>query len=198
MRRRTLLKSLATAPAAAALHAQTPGRTVPPNQTSASVTEDPKLQVVVPDAAAEPVIRFFTAEQFAALAHLADILEPAANQIPGARVARAPEFLDFLLSRSPALRQTLYRNGLDLLNQAAMSRYKQPFAALDAPQSAAILEPLRRPWTHEESADPLERFLRAAKDDLLQATRNSYEFISVMSKRSRSASGIGEYWYPLA
>jgi hypothetical protein len=60
-----------------------------------------------------------------------------------------------------------------------------------------VLEPLRRPWTYEDPADPLENFLRAAKSDIQEATRNSYEFISVAAKRSRSAGGVGEFWYPL-
>jgi hypothetical protein len=192
MNRRTVLKSLVAAQAAAVLPAQ-----APPKQTPRAVEESQKIDLSVADANADPVSRFFNKEQFAALIHLCDVFEPSSPQTPGAREARAADFLDFLLSQSPPQRQTLYRAGLDLLNSESAHRYNQPFAALDAAQSAAVLEPLRRPWTYEDPADPFENFLRAAKADILEATRNSYEFISAVSKRSRNASGVGEFWYPL-
>jgi hypothetical protein len=192
MNRRTILKSFVAAPAAAALHAQTPAR-----EPARAVEESPKVETSVADASADPVTRFFTREQFAALTHLSEILEPSTADTPGAREARAAEFLDFLLSQSPPARQNLYRVGLDRLNSESAHRYSQPFAALDAQQASAVLSPLRRPWTYEDPADPLEHFLREAKADVLQATRNSYDFISVVSKRSRGASGVGEFWYPL-
>ena len=59
---------------------------------------------------------FFTAQQFAALRKLSDLLHPPANSVPGALEAKAPEFLDFLLGQSSADRQQLYRIGLDGLN----------------------------------------------------------------------------------
>ena len=192
MNRRTVLKSLLAAQAAAVVPAQSP-----PKEAPRPVEESPKVDVSVADANADPIARFFSKEQFAALTHLCDVFEPSSPQTPGAREARAAEFLDFLLSQSPAPRQTLYRAGLDRLNSESAHRYNQPFAALDAAQSAVVLEPLRRPWTYEDSSDPFENFLRAAKADILEATRNSYEFISVASKRSRNASGVGEFWYPL-
>jgi Gluconate 2-dehydrogenase subunit 3 len=192
MNRRTILKSIVAAPAAAALQAQTPAK-----EPGRVVEESPKVETAVPDSSADPVVRFFTREQFAALTHLSEVLEPATSDTPGAREARAPEFLDFLLGQSPAPRQTLYRVGLDLLNSESAHRYSRPFAALDAEQAAVVISPLRRPWTYEDPSDPLEHFLREAKADILYATRNSYEFISVVSKRNRGASGVGEFWYPL-
>jgi hypothetical protein len=192
MNRRTLLKSLAATPAAAtALRAQDPLK--PPSP----VEESPKVETSVPDVGAEPVAKFFTRDQFAALSHLAEVFEPTMPNLPGGKEAKAAEFLDFLIGKSPAPRQTLYRTGLDRLNAESTRRYSKPFAALDATQAAAVLEPLRRPWTYTESTDPLENFLREAKADIGQATRNSYEFIAVAAKRSRGASGVGEFWYPL-
>lgn len=195
MNRRTILKSLVAAQAVVALPAQEVKK--PPKETPRQVEEISKVELSIPDSSAEPVARFFSKEQFTALTHLCELFEPSTPQTPGAREARAAEFLDFLLSESPSPRQTLYRVGLDRLNSASAHRYNQPFAALQPEQASVILEPLRRPWTHEDSTDPLENFLRAAKADILQATRNSYEFVSVVSKRSRNASGVGEFWYPI-
>jgi hypothetical protein len=192
MNRRTILKSLVAAPAVVALQAQDPPKEAPRN-----VEESPHVATAVADIGADPVVRFFTREQFAALEHLCEVFEPSTAQLPGAREARAAEFLDFLLSQSPSPRQTLYRTGLDRLNSESVRRFSQPFAALDAQQGVQVLEPLRRPWTYEDPSDPLEHFLREAKADISEATRNSYEFISVAAKRSRGASGVGEFWYPL-
>jgi hypothetical protein len=194
MNRRTILKTIVAAPAAAALRAQDPVKAPTPPR---SVEESPHVATAVADSGAEPVAQFFTREQFTALQHLSEIFEPSTPPNPGAREARAAEFLDFLVSQSPADRQTLYRTGLDRLNSESGQRFNQPFAALDPQQTAQVLAPLRRPWTYEDPADPLEHFLREAKADIAEATRNSYEFISVASKRSRGASGVGEFWYPL-
>jgi hypothetical protein len=197
MNRRTILKSLVAAQAAAVLPAQ-----APPKDPPRAVEESPKVELSVPDASAEPVARFFTKEQFSALTHLCELFEPSSGQTPGAREARSAEFLDFLVSQSPPVRQTLYRVGLDRLNSESAHRYNQPFAALDAQQAAAVLAPLGRPWTYEDPSDPLENFLRAAKSDILEATRNSYQFISVAARGgvgggSRRAGGVGEFWYPI-
>jgi hypothetical protein len=193
MNRRTILKSLAVVPAAAvALPGQ--DRVKPP---APSVEESPKLETAVADVGAEPVVRFFSAEQFAALGHLAEVFEPSSGGLPGANEARAAAFLDFLIGKSPAARQTLYRMGLDRLNGDSRRRYSRDFAQLDGGQSETMLAPLRKPWTYEDPADPLEHFLREAKADISQATRNSYEFISVAANRSRSASGVGEFWFPI-
>ena len=193
MNRRTILKSLAAAPAAVVrLKGQDPVK--PPERP---VEESPKVETSVADSSAEPVARFFSPEQFAALSHLCEVFEPTSASLPGAREARAAEFLDFLIGKSPAPRQTLYRTGLDHLNGESTKRYGQPFAALERSQCTAVLEPLRKPWTFEAPEDALERFLREAKTDIAQATRNSYEYIAVAAKRSRAASGVGEFWYPI-
>ena len=191
MKRRTILKSLISAPiAATTLQAQRAAQ-------APATDESARLEMSVPDAAAEPVVRFFTRDQFAALARLAEILEPSTADLPGAREAHSAEFLDFLISQSPAPRQQLYRSGLDRLDSEATRRYGRGFASIDAAQAGALLEPLHRAWTYEDPADPFEHFLRDAKADVQQATRNSLEFISVAAKRSRGASGVGEFWYPL-
>lgn len=159
--------------------------------------DNPKLDFAVPDAGAQPVPHFFSAPQLAALRRLSDLVLPAIGDTPGALEARAPEFLDFLIGQSPADRKLLYRAGLDSLNTAARRRFSKPFADLDATQADAVLSPLREPWTYTTPADPLAAFLHAAKADILTATANSREWITVVSQRSRSAGGTGIYWHPI-
>ena len=155
------------------------------------------MRYTVPDAAAEPVLHFFTAQQFAVLRKLSDILNPPVNGVPGALDAKAPEFLDFFLSQSATDRQQLYRNGLDGLNAQAKKRFSKPFADVDASQADALLAPLRDPWTYDAPSDPMAAMLRAAKDDIRRATTNSREWnLAALAGRTRGGGG-GLYWLPI-
>ncbi len=149
------------------------------------------------DGAAETTPRFFNTQQFAALRKLSDILMPLINGMPGAIEARAPEFLDFLIGASPADRQQLYKDGLDALNAQARKRFKKSFAEVEESQAGDLLAPLRQPWTSEPPADPLARFLQAAKQDVRTATVNSREYSLAGSSGGRRGGGLGQYWYTI-
>jgi len=159
--------------------------------------ETPDTPTVGADTHAATVVRTFNPDQFAALGKLSSILIPSLPDTPGAPDAKAAEFLDFLIGQSPTDRATLYKEGLDRLNQEARKRTGKPFAELTAEQAAPILSPLRDPWTYEPPKDPFARFLLAAKEDILKAIQNSREYIRVVSRRRRSAGGMGIYWYPI-
>lgn len=188
MRRRRLLQTMTLLPAAPA---------VAQYSSQSSPEELPKLQETSANSVAEGRPRFLSADQIAAFRNLADILVPRASDRPGALDAGAVEFLDFLLSQSASDRQVRYRDGLDVLNTEARKRFSKPFAKLTPAEARPILEPLARPWSYHPSKDPQERFLREAKEDLLQATANSQPFAEAMAKRSRAAGGMGAYWLPL-
>ena len=193
MKRRRFIQALAATPAAPALLAQQPASVVRANPAPAN---DNPLLYAVGDEAAEPVLHFFSAPQFLTLRKLADILMPASGA-PGAIDAKAPEFLDFLLSQSSADRQQLYRSGLDGLNAQAKKRFNKLFADVDASQAEVLLAPLRDPWTYDAPADPVAAMLRAAKDDVRRATTNSREWnLAAAAGRTRAAAG-GLYWLPL-
>ncbi len=159
--------------------------------------ETPKLIANAPDAVADGVTRFFSPEEFAALRKLSEILMPAGSNVPGAIKAAVPEFLDFLIRESPADRQQLFRTGLTRLNEEAKRRLGKPFGEISASQADPLLSPLREPWSYNRPADPLARFLLAAKEDVMTATYSSREWAAALSSRSRSASGIGTYWFPI-
>jgi hypothetical protein len=194
MKRRHALQSLAGISVAGALplpalsQQQSPARTI---------IETPKLDAAVADAAAESLHPFFSIDQFAALERLAEVLMPVTGDSPGAKDAGVAEFLDFLISATPANRQAQYRDGLDNLNAEARSRYAKTFAQLAPAQIDTLLAPLREAWTYAAPADPLAQFLRAAKMDVMHATMNSREWSEARAKRSRRASGLGMYWYPI-
>ena len=121
----------------------------------------------------DPVLKYFSKSEFAALERLASAILPSVNGKPGALEAGVPAFLDFLISQSPAPRQKLYREGLARL------------------AAGASLDTLNEPWTHQPPADPFKRFLREAKADIIQATFNSREWIEA---RQGGRGGAGTYY----
>ncbi len=156
----------------------------------------PKIEAAAPDAVAKPVPHFFSPPQFAALRRFSDIIMPQLGDTPGAVDAGVAEFLDFLIGESPLQRRALYRSGLDSLNTRAIAKFGKAFGALDHSQADTLLEPLLKPWANDPPTDLFARFLQTVKADVLTATVNSHEWIAVVSKRSRSANGIGTYWLP--
>jgi hypothetical protein len=196
MKRRRVLQSLAILPGVGLLSGagQQP---VAPKAARGPIDETPTLQVATTDSAAETVEQYFSESQFQALQRLSDIIAPAISGVPGALAAGVPAFLDFLISQSPGHVQTLYRDGLDALNQEAQSRFKTDFKATTSSQADEILAPLRRPWSYEPPPETLAAFLVLAKRQILEGTANSREWISVVSKRDRRASGLGTYWHTI-
>jgi hypothetical protein len=193
MKRRSLLRAAAAFPAAGLLRAQQP--VVAPQPSPPAVEEIPVIESTMPDVAAATVASYFSPEQFVALKGLSELIAPAMNGAPGALEVEAPEFLDFLIGESPADRQALYRTGLDELNSRAQQRFGTIFARLTATQADDVLAPLRTPWS--ANPDPFTQFLQTAKQDILQATQNSHAWIRAVSKRERSAGGLGMYWFPI-
>ncbi len=135
--------------------------------------------------------------QYDALARLANLLVPPFNGKPGATQAGAPEFLDFLISRSPSNRQLLYRQGLDNLNKEAQRRFRSSFAQLSDAQAALLLKPLSDAWAFRNSNEGPTSFLHAAKLDILRATFNSREWTGAQSPGQRGSGGVSTYWFSL-
>jgi hypothetical protein len=212
MHRRRFVKALAAVPAIPALLAQqpiSPAQTGPANPAPgipqnptvgvppppSANRELPKLEASLPDDAAEGMPRYFTPPQFATLKKLSDLLMPSESGRPGALSAGAPEFLDFLVSESPAERKDLYRAGLEGLNMQAKKRFSRSFAELEPLQSTELLSSLRDPWTYDTPADPVARFLRQAKADVRTATISSREYSKGGTADRRPGGGL--YWYSL-
>jgi Gluconate 2-dehydrogenase subunit 3 len=214
MKRRSFVQSLLITPAAAPLAstaAQEPKPLQqPPPQPNTPARElphqpraVPKLDLLEVDIAAETQPHYFTAEQFATLEKLGSVMVPPLKGNPGALDAQAPEFLDFLISVSPADRQTLYRNGLESLNLQAQSKFNKPFSELDFDEVGSILRPLltARPWPHDLPDDPLKNFVAQIHEDLRTATMNSREWAVAVAKSghrfTRGFHGTGLYWAPI-
>ncbi len=212
LKRRSFVNSLLIAPALPALHAQNPSAakeqpTPQPNTPAVQNPQQPRpvaqLKLTNLDLTADPYPHFFAPEQLSALQALGKLLVPAVKNNPGATEARAPEFLDFLISVSPSDRQVLYRDGLDSLNKQSRAKYQKTFADLNASEADSILRPLLvvRPWPQDFPSDPMKAFVAQVHDDLRNATMNSREWAEAAAKSgrrfSRNRRGSGLYWAPI-
>jgi hypothetical protein len=198
MRRRRFIQALAAAPAAPLIAQQA---AAPPARAGrGGPGSGPEmLDVTAPDSVAEPVARFFTPPQFAALRKLSGLIQPAMRGNPGALECGVPEFLDFLIGASPADRQQLYRGGLDALNAQAKKQFSKSFADLDDAQAHKILEPMlvAVPWPKDPPKDPLQQFVFAVREDVPMATRNSPEYAAAAAAAGRRVGGGGLVWNPI-
>lgn len=196
MKRRRFIQALAVTPAVA-LPVSTEPSVQPFVEPQARQAEAPKYELNTADDVAATTPRFFNARQFAALRKLSGILLPPINDKPGAIEVGAPEFLDFLIGKSPADRKQVYLAGLNALNTQATRRFGKPFADVNDAQATELLAPLRQPWTYDPPTDPLARFLHQAKQDVRTATMNSREYISAGASGGRRGGGMGQYWFPI-
>jgi hypothetical protein len=161
------------------------GVTLLPNEAAwGQALEGLKIPSSVGEAVALGRPKFFNPADLALFTQLGDWLVPAWEGRPGAKEARAAEFLDFLLSQSPADLQQLYRDGMAVLRLKAKAKPEE------------ILAPLREAYSYAGPKDRFAKFLQAAKMAFFQATVNSREYAEAMSQRSRGAAGIGSYWLP--
>lgn len=217
MKRRNFVQSLIIAPAApaAVLAGQAaPPQTTPkqpaapkPNTPARQFSRQPQnvpfLDLTEADLTANPAPHYFNAAQFSTLQKLGAVLMPPLKNNPGATEAKAPEFLDFLLSASLEDRQKLYLTGLDGLEMQSIDKFHKSFCDLDAQQVDAILKPLlvARPWPEDLPSDPMQNFIAQVHEDLRTATMNSREWAAAAEKSghlfSRGARTSGYYWKPI-
>src|SRR3954452_12371683 len=110
MKRSRLLQSRAALPVVGAIPLQ--AQAAPPTPPSSPAPAGFPVALTAPDAVAIAAPHFFTADQRRALERLGDLLVPKSGERPGSIEAKAPAFIEFLISQSPADRQKLYRDGL--------------------------------------------------------------------------------------
>jgi hypothetical protein len=207
MKRRRFITAIAAAPAIPALVAQQPAPQAPAVPVAAgrgsgrgAVADVPKIPVVEMDEAAVTTARYFPASQFAALRRLAGQLVPPLKGNIGALDCDAVEFLDFLISQSPADRQQLYKSGLNALNAAAQKQFGKPFGDLTSAQADTVLKPLVVPvaWVYDPPKDTVKHFIFQAHQDIRTATRNSLEAANALANSGRrGGGGAGLYWNPV-
>lgn len=157
----------------------------------------PVPQTAGADAMGETIPSFFSAAQMATLRRLADVMLPKTDKHPGALDASTPEFLDFLIGHSPAVRGGLYTNGLDWLDTQAKLSCKKPFAEIETTQVDAIVKPWLRTWmTDHPPTQTYADFINIAHADIRTATVNSQAWFDTLDER-RQESTEQLYWSPI-
>lgn len=156
------------------------------------------LTPLIPDTVAGSTTRFFTDRQMATLRQLCEILMPPLKGYPGALDAGTPEFLDFLISVSPADRRHVYASGLDWLDEEAHSKFGIPFDAVNAAQADALIRPWLRTWmTDHPPTEPHAHFINVVHSDIRTATINSEKWNQIEAATGEKPTGLGLYWYPV-
>lgn len=93
--------------------------------------------------------KFFDAHEWATVGVLADIVIPKDERSGSAGDARAPEFIDFMMTDRPEL-QLPMRGGLRWLDAESRSRFGKAFRELAPAEQTAILDDIAYPM----KADP--------------------------------------------
>jgi hypothetical protein len=153
---------------------------------------------VVPDAVASPATRYFSRQQMATLRQLCEIMMPPLKGYPGAMDAGAPEFIDFLISVSPADQQQVYKAGLDRLDADAKKKFGVAFSEVNAQQADALIRPWMRAWMSDHlPTESMEHFINLAHMDIRTATMNSRAWNDAAVAAGERPQGVGLYWYPV-
>jgi hypothetical protein len=157
----------------------------------------PVPHTMAADAAGETIPSFFTPAQLDTLKRLADAMLPRTAKHPGALDAKSPEFLDFLIGHSPAVRGELYTNGLNWLDTESKLKYKKPFAELETAQVDALVKPWLRTWmTDHPPTQTHADFVNIAHADIRTATANSEVWFETLDPR-RQENSTQLYWSPI-
>ncbi len=80
-----------------------------------------------------------TRHEYDTLRALSDLILPADEHSPGALAGGAPEFIDFLCSRSDEMRE-IYSGGLAWLDNASHERFGAAFLRIEGPRRMALLD----------------------------------------------------------
>jgi gluconate 2-dehydrogenase subunit 3-like protein len=135
--RRSLLKLISSAPAAAALVWTEADVRAAGEQAQAARATAQKTRV-----AFKP--KFFTAHEWATVGVLVDLIIPKDERSGSATDAGVPEFLDFMMVDQPN-RQTAMRGGLAWLDHECTRRVDKPFLDCAAADRAAVLDDIAWP-----------------------------------------------------
>jgi gluconate 2-dehydrogenase gamma chain len=135
--RRTMLRLLAAAPAAAGfawteVEAQQAHTHAQAAQNTAQKTGTPYKP------------KFFNAHEWATIGMLADMIIPKDDRSGSATDAGVPEFMDFMMADQPA-RQTAMRGGLAWLDRECVNRHEKMFVACTEADRKKLLDDIAWP-----------------------------------------------------
>ena len=151
--RRTMLKVLGAAPAAA-------GFTWTEAEAAQARTDVQTRQAAKP-AAYKP--KFFTAHEWATVSLLVNIIIPKDERSGSATDAGVPEFMDFTMIDQPA-RQVAMRGGLAWLDLECQRRFDRTFVGATADQRTEVLDDISTYGEVKPGLTHGQAFFRAFRD----------------------------------
>ena len=113
------------------------------------------------------VLKHFTAAQAQSIDALAEIIIPADDHSPGAKAAKAHEYIDEVVSSSPDVVKKLWADGLAAMQRMARDAYGQDYARCAGPHQTALIEKISR--NEEHPSTPEEKFFGALKAAVIDA-----------------------------
>ena len=154
--RRTMLRLLASAPAAAGFawtdaEAQVAHTHAQAAQTAAQKTGTPFKP------------KFFTAHEWATVRVLVDIIIPRDERSGSATDAGVPEFMDFMMVDQPG-RQTAMRGGLAWLDRECVTRFDKTFLACTTAERTGVLDDIAWPRKAPATVSHGVAFFNAFRD----------------------------------
>jgi gluconate 2-dehydrogenase gamma chain len=130
--RRTVLRSLASAPLAAGF--------VWTDAEAQQAHHQAKAAEAVAQKTATPFRpKFFTRHEYATVTLLVDLIIPKDERSGSATEAGVPQFMDFMMTDQPA-RQTAMRGGLAWLDRECVTRFDKDFLASTPAERAQVLD----------------------------------------------------------
>jgi hypothetical protein len=105
--------------------------------------------------------KVLSSSQFATLEAFVEAIIPADDRSPGAKEARVADYIDLLLSEVDETVALQWIGGLAELDEEAVTRFKVPFARLDAAQTDTMLAPISA--NELDPKTPLESFFVMTK-----------------------------------
>jgi hypothetical protein len=107
-------------------------------------------------------LRFFTPAENRAVIELTEHIIPADESSPGAKAARVNEFIDFMVSESPAEIKKQWRDGLAAINKMSREKFGVTVSAASAEQQVELLKEISRNERSPRTVE--ERFFRLIKN----------------------------------
>jgi hypothetical protein len=106
--------------------------------------------------------KFFNAGQMALVATISELIIPTDDSSPGAIAAEVPQFIDLMISESPAETKKLWTDGLAAMDKLSQSKNSAAFDKATKDQQVAILTEISKNEAKPQTLE--ERFFRAIKN----------------------------------
>jgi hypothetical protein len=106
--------------------------------------------------------KFFNAGQMALIATISELIIPTDDHSPGAIAAEVPEFIDLMISESPAETKKLWTDGLAAMDTMSQDKYSAAFNKSTKDHQVAILTEISRNEMKPQTLE--ERFFKAIKN----------------------------------